>query len=79
MNASFDRARLALLLLLAVLLGVGMWAYRGVGDSLQLAAALVWADHRPTGLGFACLDRRLRRAAAQEGFEVLPMALKGTE
>jgi len=34
-NANFDRARLALLLLLAVLLGVGMWAYRGVGDSLR--------------------------------------------
>ncbi|MCX7180628.1 MAG: cache domain-containing protein, partial [Proteobacteria bacterium] len=35
MNIHFDRARLALLLLLAALLGVGMWAYRGVGDSLR--------------------------------------------
>lgn len=41
-------------------------------DALQLAAALVWADHRPAGIGFVCLDRRLRRAAAQEGFHVLP-------
>jgi serine/threonine-protein kinase len=35
MNPGFDRARLALLLLLAALLGVGLWAYRGVGDSLR--------------------------------------------
>jgi serine/threonine-protein kinase len=35
MNIRFDRTRLALLLLLAALLGVGMWAYRGVGDSLR--------------------------------------------
>jgi len=34
-NSNFDRSRLALLLLLAALLGVGMWAYRGVGDSLR--------------------------------------------
>jgi len=31
----FDRTRLTLLLLLAALLGVGIWAYRGVGDSLR--------------------------------------------
>ena len=35
MSAHFDRARLALLLLLFALLGVGVWAYRGVGDSLR--------------------------------------------
>jgi hypothetical protein len=35
MNPGFDRARLALLLLLVALLGVGLWAYRGVGDSLR--------------------------------------------
>jgi hypothetical protein len=34
-NIPFDRARLALLLLLMALLGVGMWAYRGVGESLR--------------------------------------------
>jgi hypothetical protein len=41
-------------------------------DALQLAAALVWAGHSPAGLGFVCLDRRLREAAMREGFEVLP-------
>ncbi|MDZ4255643.1 MAG: cache domain-containing protein, partial [Sulfuritalea sp.] len=34
MKLSIDRPRLALLLL-AALLGVGIWAYRGVGDSLR--------------------------------------------
>jgi len=41
-------------------------------DSLQLAAALIWADHHPSGLAFICLDKRLREAAAREGFDVLP-------
>lgn len=41
-------------------------------DSLQLAAALVWADGSPGGLGFVCLDHRLREAAIREGFRVLP-------
>ncbi len=31
----FDRPRLTLLFLLVALLGVGMWAYRGVGESLR--------------------------------------------
>ena len=35
MTPGFDRARIALLLLLVALLGVGVWAYRGVGDSLR--------------------------------------------
>lgn len=35
MNIPFDRARIILLLLLVALLGVGMWAYRGVGNSLR--------------------------------------------
>lgn len=43
-------------------------------DSLQLAAALVWTDHNPSGAGFVCLDKRLREAAEKEGFEVLPVA-----
>jgi len=30
-----DRARITLLLLLAALLAIGAWAYRGVGDSLR--------------------------------------------
>ena len=41
-------------------------------DALQLAAALVWADRRPFGRYFACLDGRLREAARREGFTVLP-------
>lgn len=41
-------------------------------DSLQLAAALAWIDHAPSGAGFVCLDKRLRAAAGKEGFEVLP-------
>lgn len=41
-------------------------------DSLQLAAALIWADGRPSGRPFVCLDARLREAALKEGFTVLP-------
>lgn len=40
-------------------------------DALQLAAALVWAGYKPTGVGFVCLDSRLRLAAQKEGFSVL--------
>ncbi|MDP1633832.1 MAG: cache domain-containing protein, partial [Gallionellaceae bacterium] len=35
MNPHFDRTRLVLLALLLALLGVGVWAYRGVTDSLR--------------------------------------------
>lgn len=41
-------------------------------DSLQLAAALVWAGKSPMGHKFACLDKRLREAARKEGFTVVP-------
>ena len=41
-------------------------------DSLQLAAALVWANQKGLGHEFVCLDRRLRGAAHREGFSVLP-------
>lgn len=41
-------------------------------DALQLAAALAWAEGQPAGAGFVCLDERLRLAAAQEGFTLLP-------
>jgi uncharacterized protein len=41
-------------------------------DSLQLAAALVWARDQGAGREFICLDTRLREAAAAEGFRVLP-------
>jgi predicted nucleic acid-binding protein len=42
------------------------------GDALQLAAALEWGDGRGDGLEFVTLDERLARAAALEGFTVLP-------
>ena len=35
MNIQFDRTRVVVLLLLLAMLGAGMWAYRGVGDSLR--------------------------------------------
>jgi predicted nucleic acid-binding protein len=41
-------------------------------DSLQLAAAIVWAEKTPRGHEFVCLDARLRDAAQKEGFTVLP-------
>jgi predicted nucleic acid-binding protein len=40
-------------------------------DGLQLAAALIAADHDPTSLEFVCLDVRLARAAQREGFQVI--------
>ena len=42
------------------------------GDAIHLVAALVWAGPNPDGQGFVCLDERLGRAAALEGFWVLP-------
>jgi uncharacterized protein len=49
------------------------------GDSLQLAAAMVWAGLSPRGHGFACLDRRLRKAALREGFSLLPAEVPGED
>lgn len=40
-------------------------------DSLQLAAALIAADHDPSTLEIVCLDARLARAARREGFAVI--------
>jgi hypothetical protein len=40
-------------------------------DSLQLAAALIAADHDPSALEVVCLDTRLTSAARREGFTVL--------
>ena len=37
-------------------------------DALQLAAAFVAAERRPSTLAFVTLDDRLRAAASQEGF-----------
>ncbi|MBV8340995.1 MAG: type II toxin-antitoxin system VapC family toxin [Gammaproteobacteria bacterium] len=39
-------------------------------DSLQLAAALIGADHDPGTLEIVCLDARLASAARREGFRV---------
>ena len=41
-------------------------------DSLQLAASLIWAGRNPAGQSFVCFDKRLRDAAAKEGFTCLP-------
>jgi predicted nucleic acid-binding protein len=41
-------------------------------DAMQLGAALVAVADRPQGHEFVCADRRLRDAAAREGFAVLP-------
>jgi hypothetical protein len=41
-------------------------------DSLQLAAAVLWAGHKPAGHRFVCLDQRLRSAARNEGFSIVP-------
>jgi predicted nucleic acid-binding protein len=40
-------------------------------DSLQLAAALIAADHNPASLDIVCLDARLGAAARREGFTVI--------
>ncbi|MBL8293282.1 MAG: type II toxin-antitoxin system VapC family toxin [Bryobacterales bacterium] len=37
-------------------------------DALQLAAALIWAKHRPRGRAFVCFDGRLAEAARKEAF-----------
>jgi len=41
-------------------------------DALQLAAALRWCEGDAASAGFVCLDDRLRQAAMDEGFDVLP-------
>lgn len=42
-------------------------------DSLQLAAAWIWAEKNPHDYNvFVCLDKRLRQAAYLEGFSLLP-------
>ena len=40
-------------------------------DSLQLAAAVVAAENRPSSLEFVCSDRRLADAARRENFPVV--------
>jgi hypothetical protein len=41
------------------------------GDALQLAAAIVAAEHEPPTLELVCLDERLATAAHREGFRVV--------
>ena len=41
-------------------------------DSLQLAAALIWANKLPRGHQLVCFDQRLRDAARKEGFTLMP-------
>ena len=41
-------------------------------DGLQLAAAIVAAEHEPRTLAFVSLDERLTEAAGREGFVVHP-------
>jgi uncharacterized protein len=40
-------------------------------DSLQLAAAIIAAEHEPATLEFVSLDDRLNEAASREGFRVV--------
>lgn len=40
-------------------------------DALQLAAAWIASEHKPSTLEFMTLDERLSEAAAKEGFRVL--------
>lgn len=40
-------------------------------DSLQLAAAILASEHRPSSLSVVCFDERLTAAAQREGFDVI--------
>jgi uncharacterized protein len=40
-------------------------------DALQLAAAFVASEYRPSSIDFVCLDSRLADAAQREGFSLL--------
>ena len=44
-------------------------------DSLQLAAAVIWAGKNPKQYQFICLDKRLRDAAQKEGFIIAPFEI----
>ncbi len=45
-------------------------------DALQLAAALRWCEGNTDGANFVCLENQLRRAAEDEGFDVLPESVQ---
>lgn len=44
------------------------------GDSLQLAAALLWCEQRPARRTFICADQRLSKVAKSMGFVVLELS-----
>ena len=41
-------------------------------DALQLAAAIVASENRPSTMELVCLDQRLAGAARREGFRIVP-------
>jgi len=43
-------------------------------DSLQLAAALMWCQHRPSRRTFVSADQRLSQCAAAAGFSVIALS-----
>jgi uncharacterized protein len=43
-------------------------------DSLQLAAALTWCQHRPSRRTFLCADQRLSQWATSAGFSVVALS-----
>lgn len=43
-------------------------------DSLQLAAAMMWCQQRPSKRSFVCGDQRLSKAAQNLGFTVLQLS-----
>ena len=45
-------------------------------DCLQLAATLRWCEGATEGACFVCLDNRLRQAAEDEGFDLLPEGMR---
>ena len=45
-------------------------------DCFQFAAALRWCEGETRDAGFVCLDDRLRNAAKNEGFVVLPETME---
>jgi uncharacterized protein len=46
-------------------------------DALRLAAPFVWRQTDASGGDFVCLDDQRRRAAADEGFDVMPAVEAG--
>lgn len=44
------------------------------GDALQLAAAFLASEYRPSSLPFVALDTRLQLAASREGFPVVEVS-----